>query len=162
MMNQIKLNVAKMPLELREKVIQAIVEADDKVRQMILNIKSIFEKEVDSDEWPKGISEPTQDVELLEVKQTLNQALAFAHATMAILYNKRDDFKKINGRGINLNVFMLAMTAVNRLFRLAREKLELKNLDLHSVEGSEEARIFINKFLAMAGVKEIISTHSTV
>ncbi len=41
---------------------------------------------------------------------------------------------------------MLAMTAVNRLFRLAREKLELKNLDLRSVEGSEEARIFINKF----------------
>jgi len=162
MMNQIKLNVAKMPLELREKVIQAIVEADDKVRQMIRNIKSTFEKEVDSDEWPKGISEPTQDVELSEVKQTLNQALAFAHATMAILYNKRDDFKKINGRGINLNVFMLAMTAVNRLFRLAREKLELKNLDLRSVEGSEEARVFINKFLAMAGVKEIISTHSTV
>ena len=57
---------------------------------------------------------------------------------------------------------MLAMTAVNRLFRLAREKLELKNLDLRSVEGSEEARIFINKFLAMAGVKEIISTHSIV
>jgi len=59
MMNQIKLNVAKMPLELREKVIQAIVEADDKVRQMIQNIKSTFEKEVDSDDWPKGISEPT-------------------------------------------------------------------------------------------------------
>ncbi len=54
---------------------------------MIQNIKLTFEKEVDSDDWPKGISEPTEDVELLEVKQTLNQALAFAHATMAILYN---------------------------------------------------------------------------
>ncbi len=79
------------------------------------------------------------------VKQTLNQALAFAHATMAILYNKREDFKKINGRGINLNVFMLAMTAVNRLFRLAREKLELNNLERLFRQALQHSLLFESK-----------------
>jgi hypothetical protein len=163
MMNQIKLNVAIMPLELTEMVIPAIVDTENKVQRMIQDIKSTFEKEVDPDSWPEGISKPTEVVELPKVKQNLNQALAFIHATVAVLYQKRDDFKRINGRGINLTTFMMAMTAVNRLSQLAREKLELKNLELNSIEGSEEARIFINKFLAMSGVfKEIIPAYNTV